>query len=369
MNVLSLFSNVGFGELYFSKYNFNVVVANELLRDRADFYAKLHPNTNQVVCGDIRDAKIKDDIVHACDKFGPIDMVMATPPCQGMSIANATKKSNDIRNTLIVHAMEIFNRVGAKYMLIENVPQMGKTYINYENNVVNIIDYIQSQTPKNYICNYNVLNAKDYGSPQSRSRSICLISEQGKWKHPKPYKKCKTVRDAIGNLQKFPSLSNGEHSDIKWHFSKKHNPHHIIWMTNTPTGNTAFNNKIHYPKVTENGVIRKIKGFKTTYKRMHWDKPAPTVTMTNGSISSQNNVHPGLQNIDGTYSDARVLSIREILAICGLPITLFDSKDFVIKKNRKNAILYEYKYSETFIRNILGEIFLPKMAEALIKNI
>lgn len=362
MKVLSLFANVGFGELYFKKHNFNVVVANELLSDRVDFYKKLHPDTNEVICGDIRDANVKDSIVVSCEKFGPIDMVVATPPCQGMSIANATKKSNDLRNTLITHAMDIFNRVNARYMLIENVPQMGKTYINYEGNVVNIIDFIQSQIPDNYICHYNVLNAKDYGTPQSRSRSICLISEGGKWKHSKPNKKCKTVRDAIGNAKKFPSLSNAEHSDKKWHFAKDHNPNHIKWMSHTPEGKSAFDNKIHYPQ--KDG--RRISGFSTTYKRMHWDKPAPTVTMTNGSISSQNNVHPGLPLGDGIYSDPRVLSIREILAICGLPITLFDGSDFVTK-NKDGS--FEYYYSSNFIRKVLGEIFLPKMAESLIRNV
>ena len=366
MNVLSLFANVGFGELYFDRNNFNVVVANELLENRVELYKKLHPKTNKVICGDIRDDFVKEKIIKSCNDFGPIDLVVATPPCQGMSIANATKKSNDNRNTLIIHAMEVFNKVKAKYMLIENVPQMGKTYINYKGKIINIIDFIQSKLPKDYICHYNVLNAQNYGTPQSRSRSICLISKNGKWKHPKPSTYTKTLRDAIGDPKKFKSLSNGEHSDKKWHFASKHNPHHIIWMTNTSTGNTAFDNKIHYPKVTENGVIRKIKGFKTTYKRMHWDKPAPTVTMTNGSISSQNNVHPGRQRIDGTYSDARVLSVREILAICGLPITLLDGSDFVTKKKDGT---FEYKYKTNFIRQILGEIFLPKMAEALIKNI
>jgi DNA (cytosine-5)-methyltransferase 1 len=41
--------------------------------------------------------------------------------------------------------------------------------------------------------------------------------------------------------------------------------------------------------------------------------------MCNGGISSQNNVHPGHDNGNGTYSDARVLSIHELLLICGIP--------------------------------------------------
>ena len=71
---------------------------------------------------------------------------------------------------------------------------------------------------------------------------------------------------------------------------KKHNERHKLWMTHTPTGKTSFLNKVYYPK-KESG--ERIKGFATTYKRIEWDKPAPTITMANGSISSQNNVHPG----------------------------------------------------------------------------
>ena len=54
---------------------------------------------------------------------------------------------------------------------------------------------------------------------------------------------------------------------------------------------------------------------------MSRDKPAPTITMANGSISSQNNVHPGRLQADGTYSDARVLTLKELYILTGLPET------------------------------------------------
>ena len=31
---------------------------------------------------------------------------------------------------------------------------------------------------------------------------------------------------------------------------------------------------------------KRVKGYNTTYKRMEWDKPAPTITMANGVLSS-----------------------------------------------------------------------------------
>ena len=127
-------------------------------------------------------------------------------------------------------------------------------------------------------------------------------------------------------------------------------------MQHTPTGESAFDNKIHFPKTVdkESGLLRRIKGFKSTYKRIDWDKPSPTVTMTNGSVNSQNNVHPGNKLPSGLYSDARVLSVREILILCGLPADWLDDHQ---------------EEKESFIRKVLGECFPPKFSLAIIKNI
>lgn len=348
MNALSLFSNVGFGEFYLKQLGVNVVLANELLEPRCSLYSRFHPTT-RCIHGDISSPKYRDLIIKSCLTHNdPIDLVIATPPCQGMSGANALKKPDDIRNKLIVHALEVFNNIGANYMLIENVPQMPETFINYKNSVIKISSFISNNIRSGFKARFKILDAKNFNTPQSRKRSICLISKNGEWKHPRPSEKLLTVRDAIGHL---PSLKNGEHSSIPWHFCPHHNSNHVKWMSATPEGETAFNNLTNYPQ--KDG--RRIKGFMTTYKRMYWDKPAPTVTMTNGSISSQNNVHP---------SDPRVLSIRELLCVCGLPENCLD-KFAHIKPDES----YGYEYKPNFIRQVIGEIFLPKMSYEIIKNI
>lgn len=348
MNALSLFSNVGFGEFYLKELGVNVVLSNELLQPRCSLYSKFHPFTD-CINGDISLEKYRDLIIkRAQANPEPIDLVIATPPCQGMSGANALKKPDDIRNKLIVHALEVFNSIGANFMLIENVPQMPETFINYQNSVIKISSFISNNIKSGFKARFKILDSKNFNTPQSRKRSICLISKNGEWEHPKPSKKLLTVRDAIGHL---PSLKNGEHSTIPWHFCPNHNQNHVKWMSATPEGETAFNNPVNYPK--KDG--RRIKGFMTTYKRMHWDKPAPTVTMTNGSISSQNNVHP---------TDPRVLSIRELLCVCGLPENCLDKFAHIQSDGS-----YTYDYKPNFIRQVIGEIFLPKMCYEIIKNI
>ena len=79
MNVLSLFANVGFGEYYLKQNNFNVVVANELLEDRVDFYNKFHSNSVDLICGSIAEKTIKNNIQAACKKHGKIDIIIAAP--------------------------------------------------------------------------------------------------------------------------------------------------------------------------------------------------------------------------------------------------------------------------------------------------
>lgn len=366
IKALSLFANVGFGEHYLDSLGVDVVVANELLDDRVNFYKKINPNTKHVIGGDICQQNIQNKIVKACEQEGGIDLIIATPPCQGMSIANAQKESDDVRNKLIVHAMNLFNKLEPKYMLIENVPGMARTYINYRRKPIKIYDFIKSKIPEDFECKFKVLNGKDFGSPQSRSRSICLISKNGIWDHPEPDEVILTLRDAIGDEEEFCSLESDQHSNIAWHFAPKHNDKHIDWMKHTPEGETAFSNvEDHFPYVMEDGEKRRIHGFKTTYKRMSWNDPAPTVTMTNGSISSQNNVHPShRQHPDGTYSDARVLSIREILSICGLPTDLLDKFAHLQSDGS-----FKYDYSPNFIRKVLGELFLPKMCKAIVSTI
>ena len=105
---------------------------------------------------------------------------------------------------------------------------------------------------------------------------------------------------------------------------------------------------------------------------MHWSQSAPTVTMTNGSISSQNNVHPGRKQLDGTYSDSRVLTIREVLLVCGLPPDTLDCFAQEIQDGAKYQFTsgkYGYDYSPSFIRKVLGELFLPKVCLAIMESL
>nr|WP_269322088.1 DNA cytosine methyltransferase [Neisseria meningitidis] len=147
-----------------------------------------------------------------------------------------------------------------------------------------------------------------------------------------------------------PSIESGQKSNVKWHFARTHAPEHIIWLKNTPTGRSAFDNIEHYPK-KKNG--EKIKSYNTTYRRMEWDAPAPTITIRNDAISSQLNVHPGRSMPDGTYSDARVLTPLELMLLTSLPI------DWNIPDDT----------SELLIRQCIGESIPPLLIKKIVERI
>jgi len=313
MRGCSLFSSAGISEVYFKELGIDIVVANELLRKRADFYSKLYPEVN-MICGDIRDDTIFNKIIKSS---GKVDFLIASPPCQGMSIAgkNRTLKQiqNDFRNKLIHRVVDFIKIKKPKFILIENVPTFLNLIVNDGSKTYNIIDFFHKIFGGTYKIESGVYDASDYGVPQVRKRAIVkLYKKKYTWKEQLKSKKI-TVKQSIGHL---PSLNPGETSKLKWHFARKHTESHIKWMKHTPTGKTAFDNEIYYPQKKDG---TRIKGYKSSYRRINWDQPSPTITIRNDAISSQRNVHPGRKKKDGTFSDPRVLTPLELMLLSSLP--------------------------------------------------
>lgn len=373
---LSLFANVGIAETYLEDIGIDIVLANELEQQRAAFYKHLHPNT-EVICGDITDPEIESKIIESA-KQKEIDLIMATPPCQGMSTAGKQEK-DDIRNLLIDYAIDIVLELKPKFVFFENVPEQLITKININGDEILIPDYIEQKLSSFYNINKNhKINAADYGVPQLRERAIFLMARKDinkKWEFPKPDKKQVTLKDAIGDLpmldpfvtdisQKERDLLFPEYETrrlagekiSKWFCPPKHVYRQVFSMMHTPSGKTAFDNIDIFKPHKKDGTLTR--GFKNTYKRQEWDKPAFTVTMYNRTIGSQNNVHPGRKigkDKSGydIYSDARVLTIYELLIISSLP------KDWNIPNWA----------SDHLIRQVIGEGIPPLMVKRIMQEI
>lgn len=353
MKAITLFSSAGIDEAYLSAIGIDVIAANELLVKRAKIHEWLYPNCKMII-GDICNKNVFEKICNEIEK-NKIEMLIATPPCQGMSIAGKNKNNkdmiNDKRNHLIFKVIDLIEKYNFKYVLIENVARF--LNVKYPYSIENSIDLYTIEEILNYKLSdkyeiyCKVFDCADYGIPQYRKRAIIRIYKKGLvWNDPKPSKHI-TVEMAIGYL---PSLESGEISEIPYHYARKHNDKHINWMKHTSTGETALDNEKFYPTKRDGSRIR---GFNTCYKRMRWDLPAPTVTIRSDAISSQNNVHPGRLLPDGTYSDARVLTIKELFILMSLP------NDFQLPE----------WLSDTEIRQIIGEGVPPLLIKKILEGI
>lgn len=340
MNVVSLFANIGIGEAYLKSLGFNVIVANELEPRRADIYRQIYPETD-MICGDITNKDVYSSIVRATKKQ-KIDVIMATPPCQGMSTAGKQDKF-DVRNDLFLYAIKLIKDVKPDYFIFENVPGFMTTSILYNEEPRIIPDVIKDLLRTTYTMSFNIVDTQDYGVPQSRTRMILLGTHRRtahKWVMPDTDPEVKTLADAIGDLpivdpfiyditeeemlKVFPKYKQREKAALKispWHMPPHHILRQVITMQHTATGCSAFDNEKYKPR-KKNGEI--VKGFHNTYSRQRWDTPAYTIAMSNNQISTQNSVHPGRymgkdSNGDDIYSDPRVFTVYELMRIMSIP--------------------------------------------------
>lgn len=104
LTYISLFSCAGIGCLGFSKAGFQCIATNELIQRRLDVQKYNHKCQHQegYIQGDITLPETKAKIFEEIEwwvknkKINGVDVVVATPPCQGMSIFNHKKKDTDI---------------------------------------------------------------------------------------------------------------------------------------------------------------------------------------------------------------------------------------------------------------------------------
>ena len=364
---LSLFTNVGIAEIFLEKIGVDIVLANEILKNRVKFYKEIYPKTD-VICGDIRKNNVFNEIIKK-SKTNKIDFILTTPPCQGMSTAGK-KDKNDPRNNLITYAINLIKKIKPKYVFIENVPQQLKTFVKYQNKKILIPKYLKLCLQKYYNFSDNeIINAADYGIPQNRIRSIILLTRKDlkyKWNPPNKKNEVITLKNAIGDLPSLDPLiydiSYNEHLKIfpnyekkltvansisKWHSPPKHVYRQVISMMHTPSGKSAFDNVKKYKPKKNDGSL--VKGFRNTYKRQNWNKPGYTVTTYNRTIGSQENVHPGRKmNGSDIYSDPRVFTVYEIMKLMTIPA------NWKVPK----------WCSENFLRTVIGEGIPP----LLVKN-
>ena len=123
---ISLFSSAGVGCYGFKLEGFDCVATNELIARRLDVqkYNNKCKYESGYICGDITENTIKSKLYTEIDLWkekenvSRIDVVIATPPCQGMSVANHKKNSKEIvRNSLVIESIKIIKQINPRFFI------------------------------------------------------------------------------------------------------------------------------------------------------------------------------------------------------------------------------------------------------------
>lgn len=378
MTYVSLFSSAGVGCFGFKQAGFECIATNELIKRRLDVqrFNKKCKYKSGYICGDITKDETKqflfDEISLWKEKenISEVDVVIATPPCQGMSVANHKKTDNEIvRNSLVVESIKIINEIKPRFFVFENVPLFLKTICT---DVDKVDKPIADAIEKNLGCDYKyvgeVINFKNYGSNSSRKRTLVIGVRKDIECNPKDlfpdYTSEKTLRETIGHLMSLTKPYQFDPNDA-YHFFRGYPDRMRRWISSTPEGCSAFDNpniEDRPHQVKDGKIVENVKKNSDKYTRLRWDSVGPCIHTRNDQLASQNTIHP---------SDDRVFSIRELMILMTIPESFKWSEQSLDELNlltneEKRAYL---KKEEIKIRQSIGEAVPTTIFEQIAKKI
>ena len=378
LTYISLFSCAGVGCFGFKKAGFECIATNELIERRINvqkFNDKCKFDSGYI-CDDITTEETKNKIfaeIKKWEKMGndKVDVLIATPPCQGMSVANHKKAENEIiRNSLVVESVHLVQKINPRFFIFENVAAFMKTGCTAPDGSVKAIgDVIYEELGEKYIIASRILNFKNYGSNSSRTRTVVIGVNREMAEYVSPielypaYVEEKSLRSIIGNM---PELEWGEICSSDFYHAFRTYPERMrCWIHDLKEGECAFDNQdeLKRPhKIVDGKIVPNIQKNGDKYTRQYWDKVAPCIHTRNDQLASQNTVHP---------KEDRVFSVRELMKIMTIPDEFkwvnfsLEELNALPEKNKK-ALL---KKEEIKIRQSIGEAVPTNVFFQIAENI
>ena len=297
---------------------------------------------NHAVCGDI------EDWVSGNKKIPQTDIVIGGPPCQGFSLLNKARKG-DARRALWQPYMDIVEISGASVFVIENVQGL---FNSPEHKKI-----VKRAQQMGFLTTAALLNAADYGTPQTRIRTF-ILGWKKRFTASVPYPPppthsqrpedsslplWKTTREAIGDL---PVPSGTVIRDIppplNLHFGRTPTEKSILRYKAVPLGGNRFDLQKNAPELTPKCWIRKTSGGTDLFGRLWWDRPSVTIRTEFFKPEKGRYLHPD-QN--------RPITHREAARLMGFP------DDF------------QFTGSKIEIARQIGNAVPPALAGAIAKHI
>ena len=265
------------------------------------------------------------------------------PPCQPFTNLKTDKRSQGNSSQLALRFLDQICQHKPEYVLMENVPG-----IRHEKYGTVFAEFIDRLATEKYSLDYRVLNARDYGVPQSRRRMILIASLLGPIRIPKPSHRAE-FRPHIGAEAafRFPGISAGAcHPTIPNHRSACLSETNLcrIRAIKTPGGSRNV-----WDDELQLSCYRNHTGHTDVYGRIDPKQPAPTLTTRFNSLSNGRFGHP---------TEDRALSLREGAALQTFP------DDYVFHgANAKTVARHIGNAVPVLLATALGSALLAHYAE------
>ena len=387
---VSLFSGAGLSDLGYEMAGFRFIVQVEIDQRRAAIGADNFPTSEWLTC-DVRNSESEIAAAYRRSTSSRLDLLVATPPCQGMSSSNPSRgkrqtpqaKALEEKNRLLLEVIPIARLLKPRIIVIENVRQVLTLEVESDGEKGSAVHHLCNGLPE-YEVFPRIVNVADYGVPQVRKRALVVavrkdetwlkgITSQGRSLVPHPTH-AEQSTNGVGpwtsirewlEAMKYESLdarskeaARGTHA---LHFVPAYGPHRYRQISEIPaySGSSAYENDVcpscgqqevdagrircpacgcvmyNRPYVERGGHPSLISGFKSSYRRMSPGRPAYTITTNSSHIGSDFKIHPW---------ENRVLSILECADLQTVP------RFYDWTRAAEDRTLY-------LIRNLIGEAF------------
>ncbi|WP_082729470.1 DNA cytosine methyltransferase [Burkholderia sp. FL-7-2-10-S1-D7] len=213
---IDLFAGAGGLSLGFEQAGFDIAAAVEIDPIHCATHEYNFPKT-KTICASVVD--LTGDEIRRLSGIddAEVDVVFGGAPCQGFSMIGK-RALDDHRNQLVFHYVRLVSELQPKYCVFENVK--GLTLGKHAQFLVELIEAL-SEAGYNVVDPYRVLNASDYGVPQSRERLFLIAArnDQTMPEYPDQLEDRVTVRQAIADLpdaDQFDELRSTDSVRVDW---------------------------------------------------------------------------------------------------------------------------------------------------------
>ena len=277
LTYVTLFSSAGVGCHGFQMEGYRCIATNEIIERRMDVQRCNHKceYDSGYIVGDISLNDVKQKIYDEINRWmkmgnDRVDVIVATPPCQGISVINHKKNAKDIkRNSLVVESVEIIRQIRPRFFIFENVMAFQKTLCQTpDGRTVPIGEFVNETLGNDYIISGRIMNFMNYGSNSSRTRTLMIGVDKAYRNNITPYdlypqyRTEKTLREVIHN---FPRLEWGEICSTDfYHAFRVYKPEMRDWIHDLKEGESAFENndpEKRPHRVVDGKIVENIKKF------------------------------------------------------------------------------------------------------------